>query len=250
MTQPEAEEPAVEHLDALIRRARAASEDERDLLGEELNTLLLQLPAAPEPERNAAWVRRLLESQALVGLGTSTMPATIAAMRVLLDLGYPSSLTLTPEELATLRRWEHQRFAVPWLLLLVTLCLVFLVQFGFIMMGTENALMLHFKASFDALSGEPPPPPTLMERYETFIRDTAYQVLPAQFLAGTAAFFFTVTLGLRPVGRRRARLAFLSLAVAGAVVSLLQLPANGWIAATTFVGAVGAFICAAMLKPV
>nr|BDT34593.1 hypothetical protein MFMH1_42620 [Myxococcus sp. MH1] len=246
---PGAEDSATERLAALVRRAQGASEEERGLLAEDINTLLLQLPSAPDPQRSATLVRSYLETHALAGLGTPTMPSTIAATQALLSLGYPDALTLTPEELDALRQWQRQRFAVPWLILLVTLFGVILVQLFLLTMGSENALFVRFNATLRALSGEPPAPPTLMELHEELVRNSAYRLLFAQFVAGAAAFFYSVTAGRRRGGRARARRVFLTLAGVGAAMALFQLPANGWIAATTFTAAAGAFFCAARLKP-
>ncbi|MFY1828983.1 hypothetical protein ACN47A_23890 [Myxococcus fulvus] len=246
-TRTGAEDSTTERLEALVRRAQGASEEERGLLAEDINTLLLQLPSAPEPQRGATLVRSYLETQALAGLGTPTMPSNIAATQALLDLGYPDALTLTPEELDALRRWQRQRFAVPWLTLLVTLFGVVLVQVFLLTMGSDNAPGVH--ASLQALSGEPPAPPTLMELHEELVWNSAYRFLFAQFVAGAGAFFYTVTAGRQRGGRARARRVFLMLAGLGAAMALVQLPANGWLAATTFTAAAGAFICAANLKP-
>ncbi|MCP3061615.1 hypothetical protein LXT21_22775 [Myxococcus sp. K38C18041901] len=246
---PGEEDSTTERLEALVRRAQEASEEERGLLGEDINTLLLQLPSAPEPQRGATLVRSFLDSHALAGLGTPAMPSNIAATQALLGLGYPDALTLTPEELDSLRQWQRQRFAVPWLALLVTLFGVILIQVFILTLGTDNALVIRFNATLRALSGEPPAPPTLMELHEEFVRNSAYRFLFAQFVAGAAAFFYTVTAGRRGGGRVRARRVFLTMAGVGAAMALFQLPANGWIAATTFTAAAGAFICAANLKP-
>ncbi|WP_163867239.1 hypothetical protein [Myxococcus eversor] len=240
---------SIGRIEALIPRVLSASEEERARLGEELNVLLLRLPSEPQREASAALLRRLVDERALEGLGTEKMPASIAATKALLDLGYPSALEVDPQQLDALRRWERERTRVPWFPILMTLFVVAIAQIAVITLGSPGAPP-HDMTSLplDVLAGVEPLPPSWLIRYVSFLEDSALTVLGYQFLAGAAAFLFTGAFARWPTGRVLARLTFLLLFGLGTLVSVLQLPASLWMAGATFLPAVGAFISATLLK--
>ncbi|MFY2558855.1 hypothetical protein ACN469_14600 [Corallococcus terminator] len=243
--------PSIGRIEALIPRVLSASEEERARLGEELNALLLRLPSEPQREASAALLRRLVDERALEGLGTEKMPASIAATKALLDLGYPSALEVDPQHLEALRRWEHERTRVPWLSILMTLFVVVIVQIAAITMGGERhvyASRNSLLADPEVLAGVAPPEPGWFDGYMSLMRLWVLGVLFYQFLAGAAAFLFTAAFARWPTGRVLARRAFLSLFALGTLAAVLQLPVGLWPALVTILPAVGAFISASLLK--
>lgn len=241
--------PSIVRIDALVLRNLGASVEERERLGEELNTLLLRLPSEPQREPSAALLRRLLDGGALAGLGTEKMPASIAATKALLDLGYPSALEVDPQHLEALRRWEHERARVPWLTILVTLFVVIIVQIAVVTMGADGYSSRDpVWFSPDVVAGKAQPRPFWMEDYIAYAKGLVLPVLGLQFVAEFTAFFFTVVFARWPSGRVLARRAFLLLSGLGTLVTVVLLPANPWMGLATFLPAVGAFISATLLK--
>lgn len=245
----EEDSPSIGRIDALVLRSLGASVEERARQGEDLNALLLRLPSEPRREASAALLRRLLDGGALAGLGTEAMPASIAATKALLDLGYPSALEVDPQHLEALRRWEHERTRVPWLTILVTLFVVVIAQVAVVTLGAP-AFAPHDPTAFhpDVLAGVVRPEPSWLTRYVRFVQDSALAVLGYQFLAGAAAFLLTVAFGRGTTGRFMARRAFLLLFGLGSLTTVLQLPAGLWLPLATLLPAAGAFISAILLK--
>lgn len=242
---------SIGRIEALIPRILSASGEERARLGEELNALLLRLPSEPQREASAALLRRLVDERALEGLGTEKMPASIAATKALLDLGYPSALQVDPQHLEALRRWEREGTRVPWLGILMTLFVVVIVQIAAITMGADahvyasrNSLLI----DPEVLAGVAQPEPGWFDGYVRLMEQWVLGVLGYQFLAGAAAFLFTAAFARWPTGRVLARRAFLSLFALGTLVAVLQLPVGLWPALATFLPAMGAFISATLLK--
>ncbi|NTX57387.1 hypothetical protein [Myxococcus sp. CA039A] len=244
------ESPATERIEALVPRALSASSAEEGArLGDDLNALLLRLPSEPQRDASAALLRRLLDDGALAGLGTEKMPASIAATKALLDLGYPSALEVDPQHLEALRRWERERTGLPWLTILVTLFLVVIAQVAVVTLGAPvNRPFDPMKYHPDAVALQLTPEPRWFTGYVGLVEDSSLKVLGLQFLAGATAFLFTVAAGHWRKGRVLARRAFLSLSVLGGLVAVLQLPAGPWLSLATSIAAVGAFISAARLK--
>ncbi|QSQ15672.1 hypothetical protein [Myxococcus landrumensis] len=239
-----------ERIHALVLRARAASPDEHEALGKDLNALLLQLPKQAEREPAVALLRGYMENGALEGLGTSSLPADIAATQAALDLGYPIALEVSPERLEALREWEgtEESAGIPWMAIMVVSFVAFITQVACMTLADVGALRTH-QLAMEAFGGRPRiGEPSWLDVFRRFMEEWAYPVMGLQFAAGVFNFLFTVTLGRLRGGMKGASYLYLGLAAFGGTVALVQLPYLTWLGLGTLASATGAYVSARLLK--
>ncbi|WXH33714.1 hypothetical protein WA016_07724 [Myxococcus stipitatus] len=243
------ETPLTERIHSLVLRARTASSEEREALGKDLNDLLLQLPKQSERESAVTLLRRYMENGALEGLGTSSLPADLAATKAALDLGYPIALEVAPERLEALREWEGSADTAdsPWLAIMVVSFVAFITQVACTSLSDVGASQADLSMSF--FGGQlHVGPPSSMDVFRRFLNEWSSAVMGTQFFGGVFSFLFTVTFGRLRGGAKWASFLYLALATFGAGVALLQLPSLPWLGLGTLTTAVGGYICSRLLK--
>ncbi|WP_342373787.1 hypothetical protein NVS55_20290 [Myxococcus stipitatus] len=245
-----AETPLTERIHALVLRARAAPPEEREALGKDLNGLLSQLPKQAERESAVTLLRGYMENGALEGLGTSSLPADIAATKAALDLGYPIALEISPERLDALREWEGTADSegIPWMAIMVVSFVAFITQIACTSLADVGALQTRQLAMYPfggPIGGEET---SGLEVFRRFLEEWAYPVVGIQFAAGVFNFLFTITFGRLRIGRKGASYLYLALAVFGACVAVFQLPVINWLGLGTLTSATGAYVSARLLK--
>jgi hypothetical protein len=238
-------EGLVQHLTSLVAEARSATDPHRPGMAGAIHEVMARLPSEMKPAEAAALLQRLLEEGGLEGLADEDgLPTRIAATRVLMELGYPHALEVTPEQLDAMRRWARPTPPVPWVAISATLFIAFIVQLFCISMGTHyNAFPLGLSAA--ALAGDiPPPEPTAIELFRRFIADTTELVMAGQLLGNFGAFVVAVAAGWHRTGHWLARNAFFGLGALGLVAGALQLLLEGWATWGTWASAAGSLVSA------
>ncbi|MFP2930846.1 hypothetical protein ACLESO_37730 [Pyxidicoccus sp. 3LG] len=239
----------MERLSSLVREARSAPDSQRASVVAHLNASMGRLTSEVAPAEGAAFLHRLLGEGLLDGLEDEDgLPSSIAATRILLELGYPHALEVAPERLEALRRWKQRPPSVPWVGIAVTLFLAFVAQVAFITLGTPDRHL--YNASVEALSGglAPVPQRTLM----AFISRTAFEFRDALFLnqamANLVAFLMAVSVARWQRGHWLTRRAFFGLAALGLVVGGFQWPWSGWVAMSTWTAAAASLVSGWWMK--
>lgn len=238
-----------ERLVSVVAEARSAPGPVRAGLAGVVNALMARLPGEVGPEASASLLHRLLEEGLLEGLeDTEGLPCVLVATRTQLELGYPHALKVSPERLAALRRWRRRPTPLPWVGMMLVLFVTFVVQVAVVTLGAPG-MHTPFRVSAAVLAGGVPmPEPTWVDTVASALQDSAMDVFLWQQLLGALGFLLAVALGWHAQVRPWVFRGFLALGGLGLLVGGVQLMAEGWITASTWVGAAGALSCAWLLK--
>jgi hypothetical protein len=241
--------PLTERLASVVAEARSAQGPVRSGLAGVVNELLARLPQEVGPEASGPLLHRLLEEGLLEGLeDPKGLPCVLVATRTQLELGYPRALEVSPERLAALRRWKPRPGSVPWVGLSLVLFVTFVVQVALVTLGAPG-MHMPFGASAAALAGGGPlPEPSFVDTLASAIRHGAMDVFVWQQLLHALGFLAAVTMGWHAQARPWVLRAFWGLAGLGLLVGGVQWLGDGWITASTWVGAAGALSCVWLLK--
>lgn len=211
-----------ERFTQLVAEAREASEPERAGRVGALNQLVSLLPAQVDAERSVALLLGVLEDPRLEGFeDEGGLSPQLAATRVWVSLGGVGSLTVPPERLEALRRWERRPRSVSWWPLATLLLVAFGVQVGFITLNAPGIRPLP-GLSVAALAGAPEPERTWTQQVSRLCEQGAEDVFLGQLMANAAALLVTPWLVVRPWGRRWVRRGFRGVGLVGLAVAAVQ----------------------------
>ena len=239
-----------ERFSRLAAEAREAWGSERAERVGVLNALVSALPEQVGPERGAVLLRELLESPPLEGLEDEAgLSVQAAATRALLSLEGLAPLTVPPERLDALRRWERRPYSASGFAVTAVLLVTFVMQVGFVtLMSPGFRPPPGVSAALLAGEPEPEPAPPWVRGLTRLCENSVTQVVLGQLMANAVGLVATLGLAAREPGRRWVRRGFFALGLLGLGVAGVQAAVGLRVAGSTLLSAGGSWLAAGWLR--